>query len=152
MNEGQRAAALEPGRVLVRCIEVIAVQHDFRAEVHHGLHLDLGRRARHHYHGRYAATARGERHALRVVTRGGADHTPRRDRVRQVRDPVVGTAQLEGKHGLEILALVQHAVAEPPRKARRLLERGFDGDLVDARLENAFDVPFLHATHHLTDG
>src|SRR5688500_15020617 len=136
---------LAPGPVLVRCIEVIAVQHPFRAEVDHRLDLDLGRRARHHYHGRYAAAARRERHALRVVTRGGADHAPRGDRVRQVRDAVVGAAQLEGKHGLEILALVQHAVAEPPRQARRLLERGFDGDLVDARLENAFDVAFLHA-------
>ena len=42
---------------------------------------------------------------------------------REVRDLVVGTAQLEGKHRLQIFAFEQHAIAQTLRQARRRLER-----------------------------
>jgi len=35
-------------------------------------------------------------------------------------------------------------IAQAPAEPARRLERGFDGDVVDARLQDAFDVTFLH--------
>ena len=50
-----------------------------------------------------------ERHALRMVAGRGADHAARGHGRGQVRDLVVGAAQLEGEHRLQVLALEQHA-------------------------------------------
>ena len=49
---------------------------------------------------------------LRVVTGRGTDHAAARDLLGQVRDAVVGAAQLEGKHRLQVLALEPHVVAD----------------------------------------
>ena len=58
---------------------------------------------------------------------------------------VVGAAQLEGEHGLQVLALEQHAIAQAARQALGRLERRFDRDVVDARLEDLLDVVVVHA-------
>ena len=42
---------------------------------------------------------------------------------RQMRDLVVGAAQLEAEDRLQVLALEQHRVAETAREARRRIER-----------------------------
>jgi hypothetical protein len=54
----------------------------------------------------------------------------------EVRDLVVGAAQLEGKHRLQILALQQHTIADAAPTGRRGVERRFDRDVVDLRVEN----------------
>jgi hypothetical protein len=48
------------------------------------------------------------------------------------------------KNRLQVFTLEQHVVAEAPAQPAGRLERGFDGDVVDARLQDAFDVTFLH--------
>ena len=85
-----------------------------------------------------------KRHALRVVAGRGADHAALRGRVVQRGDLVVGAAQLEREDRLQVLALEQDVVAQPARQPAGRLERGLDRDVVDARLEDAFDVTFLH--------
>ena len=144
VDEGEAALAGDLDGMLVGVVEIVAVQHDLAAEVEHRLHLDGRRRLRHDDHGRDAAAARGERDPLRVVARGGADHAAAGDGLREVRDLVVRAAQLEREDRLQVLALEQDAVAEPPRQARRRLEWRLDRDVVDARLEDAFDVALLH--------
>ena len=146
MDERQLAFARERQRVLVGVVEVVAVQHHLAAEVEHRLHLDLRRGLRHHDHRGDAAPARRQRHALRVVAGRGADHAARRDRlVDEVRDLVVGAAQLEREDRLQVLAL-EEARRLPSRATRRgaASSGDLDGDVVDARLEDAFDVTFLH--------
>ena len=145
MNVSPRSRR-EPERVFVGVIEVVALEHDLAAEIEHGLHLDVRRRAWHHYHGGDAAPARGQRHALCVVAGRRADHPAARGFVVEARDLVVGTAQLEGKDGLQVLALEQDVVAEPAAQAARGLQRRLDRDVVDSGLEDPFDVAFLHGS------
>ncbi len=80
MHEHQVALARDRERVLVGGVVAVSIQHDFRAEFGHGAYFDLGSGARHHHHGRDAALACGQRHALGVVARGRADDTVRSDR------------------------------------------------------------------------
>ena len=113
MDEDEVALPLERQRPLVRLVVVVAVQDHLGAQVHHRLHLDMRRGLRHHDDGGNGTLPRRERHALRVVAGGGADHATLGRSLRQVRDLVVGAAQLERKDRLQVLALEQHVVAQP---------------------------------------
>ncbi len=55
-----------------------------------------------------------------------------RSRVGEVRDLVVGAAQLEAEDRLQVLALEQHLVAEAARQPRRRVERRLARHVVDA--------------------
>src|ERR1700730_5371618 len=135
MHEHQIALARKLKCLFERAVIVIAVYHHLGAEIDHRLDLD-GRGGLRNDDRR--------RNSLRVIAGRGAHHTAPRTRFRQVGDAVVRAAQLEREHRLQILALQQHLVAEPPRQARRLLQRGFDGDVVDARLEDSLYVGTRH--------
>ncbi len=137
MHEHQVAFARDDQRVLIGGIVDLAVQHDLTAQFAHGLHLDRGRGQRHDHHCRNTAMARGQGYALRVIARRSTDDPARRDRRRQVRDLVVGAAQLEGEHRLQVFALELDAIAEAARETRGRLERRFDRNIIDARLEYA---------------
>ena len=52
----------------------------------------------------------GERHTLGVITGRGGDHASPLLRVAQMENLVIGPAQLEGEHRLQVLALEQHIV------------------------------------------
>ncbi len=144
VDEREPALAGDLDRVLIGVVEIVTVQRHLAAEVEHRLHLDRRRRLRHHDDRRDAAAARRERDALCVVAGGRADHAAPGDGVGEVGDLVVGAAQLEREDRLQVLALEQDAVAEAPRQPRGRLEGRLDGDVVDARLEDAFDVALLH--------
>ena len=85
----------------------------------HRLDLDLRRGLRHDDERADAEVAGRERHALRVVAGAGRDDAARPLGVGQVRDPVVGAAQLEAEDRLQVLALEQDLVAEPARQPWR---------------------------------
>jgi hypothetical protein len=123
MHEDEIALARNRKRALVSAVEVITMEHDFCAEIRHGIHFDLRRRLRHDDHRGHAALARRECHALRMVACGGADDAAAGRALGQMRNLVVGAAQLEGKDCLQIFALQEDAVVEPARKARGFLER-----------------------------
>ena len=53
-----------------------------------------------------------ERHALRMVARGGADDAAARCALRQARDAVVGATQLEREDRLQVLALEPDLIAD----------------------------------------
>ena len=123
MHEREPEPALELHRVRVGLVEGIAVQHHFRAARRHGVHLDLRRRHRHHDHRAAAEFLRGERHALCVVAGAGGDDAARELRARQVDHLVVGAAQLEREHRLQVLALEQQPVVQSPGQRGRELQR-----------------------------
>ena len=60
--------------------------------------------------------ARRERDALRVVAGARRDDAARALGVRQVRDAVVGAAQLEAEDRLQVLALEEDLVLQPARQ------------------------------------
>jgi hypothetical protein len=144
MHEREIPFAHDRLRVFVRAVVVVAVQHDFPAERADRVHLDVRCRQRHHDDRRNSASFRRERHALRVIAGRRADHATPGDRFREVRDLVVGAAQLERKHRLQVFALEQHFVADAAREARRGIERRFHRDVIDAGLEDALDVVVGH--------
>ena len=114
MDEDHATLAREDHGTLVRLIVVIAVQDDLGAELGHRAYLDLGRGRGHDDQGRDAACLRGEGDSLRMVSGGRADHSLMRDRRREMGDLVVGAADLEREHGLQVLALEQDPVLEAP--------------------------------------
>ena len=95
MHEGHVALARQRERLLIGGIEDVPVQHHLGSQIACRLHLDGRGGLGHHDQRRHAAPTRCQRYALRVVARRGADHAASRDGRRQVRDLVVGAAQLE---------------------------------------------------------
>jgi hypothetical protein len=57
---------------------------------------------------------------------------------------VVGAAQLEGEDRLHVLALEQNAVAGARREVGRRLQRRLYGDIIDAGVEDLFQVIGMH--------
>ena len=97
--------------------------------------------------GAAAEALRRERDALRVIAGRRGDHAVRALRGRQMRHLVVRAAQLEREHRLLVLALEQHAVAEPRGKRRGGLERRLDRDVVHLRGEDLLQV-IRHPGNH----
>ena len=120
------------------------MQHHLATVFAHRFDLDLGGGARHHDHRARTHGAGGQGQTLGVVAGGGTDHAALALRFTQPRQLVVGATQLERKHRLQILALKQHAVANAARHQRSGMNRGFNGHVVDAGLENPFDVLIQH--------
>ena len=92
-----------------------------------------------------------ERDALRVVARRGADHPALRRRRRELRDLVVGAANLERKHRLKVFSFEQDVVVQAAGQARRGIQRRLDGDVVHLGLEDAIYVVFLHGRYRWKD-
>jgi len=110
----------------------------------HCIDLDLRRGRRHDDHRPATELARRERHALGMIAGRGGDDAALSLRRRQVGHFVVGAAQLEREHRLHVLALEQHAVADPCREIRREFEWRFDRHVIDAGVENSFQVVRVH--------
>ena len=144
MHEYQVALPAEFHGMLEGLVVIIAVQHDLAAQVSDRLDLDLGRGERHHDERRYAARPCRERHALRVIAGRCADDPAFCADRGQLRDLVVGTTNFERKDRLLVFPLEQYFVVQTLGKPRRDMQRGFDGDIVDLRLQDAIDVRFLH--------
>ena len=79
-----------------------------------------------------------ERDALRMIARRGADHATLRRRLGELRDLVVGAADFERKHRLEVFPLEQHAILESAGEARGGIEGGFDRHVVNLGLQDFF--------------
>ena len=149
MHEHQPPVAGEDHGVLIGLIVIIAVQHDFRAQMRNRPHLDVGCGQRHDDERRDAAGAGGERHPLRMVARGRADHPALGTDRRELGDFVVSAAYFERKDRLEVFSLEENAIIEPAGQALRVVERRLDRDVVHFGLEYSFYVGFLHDGHLL---
>jgi hypothetical protein len=123
MDEDEPPFRLELFRVCIRVVVVVAVHDHLAAQGTHGVYLDRRRGHGHHDDGRDSAALRGQCHTLGVVARGTADDAGREGVVGHRGELVVGTAQLEREHGLQVFALEPDPVACPRREVRRELER-----------------------------
>ena len=147
MHVGQVATLFELARVGRRLVIGIAMQHDFGTAPAHRIDLDLGCGHRHHDGRRAAKALRRECDTLGMVAGGRRDHATAQSLRWQVHHLVVGAAQLEGKHRLHVFALEQDAIVDAPRQVRRELQRRLDRHVVDACIEDAFQIiGFFHCS------
>src|SRR3569623_1021147 len=140
MNEHHAFFVGETHGAAIRLIIGVAVQHGLAAQLAHRLHLDVRRGARHDDERLDAEAAGGERHALCMIAGGGGDYALGALRCAQVDDLVIGAAQLEGDHRLQIFAFQQHVVVETRGQGAHHIERCFDRDVVHTRLQDFFEV------------
>jgi hypothetical protein len=145
MNEGQTLLGHQLARMGIGFIIGIAVQHHLAAVGAHRTDLDRRRSTRHDDGRLESEPAGAERHALRMITSAGRDHATRTRLGIEMDQLVVGPAQFEGEHRLQVLAFEQHGIAQAGRESRRQREWSLDGDIIDARLEDAFDIGIGHA-------
>jgi len=130
---------LEFGRPGERLVVIVSVQDNFATQYAHRVDFDAWRRHRHHDNGTHAAVLRREGDALRVIAGRAADDPVGGFGIAQRGDFVVGPAQLERKHALQVFTLEKDAVAEPLRQVGRQLQRRLNGDIVDARVLDLLD-------------
>ena len=114
----------------------VAKQHHLGPTVGHGPHLHLRCGHRHHDHGPAAELLGPQGHPLGMVASAGGDHTPLQLRRAETRHFVVGPAQLEAEHRLQVFPLQQHGVPQPPRQVGGRVQRRFDRHVVDAGAQN----------------
>ncbi len=142
MHEHQAALAGEFRRMFVGLVVVVAVQNDLAAEIRDRLHLDVRRRQRHDDDRRNSPGARRQRDTLRMIAGRGADDAALRADRRQLRDLVVGAANFERKHRLQVFTFEQDAIVQTARQPRCGLQRRLDGDIVDFCLKDPIYVIF----------
>ncbi len=111
MDVGVAALGDELLRLLVGLVPDRAVQHDLGAVAFRGFDLRRRRVGRHADDGVDAVDPRGQRHALRVVAGGRADHAPPLLVVGEERELVERPADLVGARALEQLGLEPHVEA-----------------------------------------
>ena len=107
--------------------------------LHRG-YLYFGRGDRHHDRRLAAELLGGKRHALRVVAGGSRENAPREGGGRKLRHLVVRAAQLEGVYALEVFALEEDRVANLARKRFGLLQRRFNGNAVNLRIQDLLQI------------
>ncbi|MNF85343.1 hypothetical protein D3C84_677350 [compost metagenome] len=144
MHEGVALLLDQLEAVGQRLGEGIAVQHHPRAAGTHRLHLDVRGAAWHDDDRLDAELLRAQRQALGVVAGGGGDYPARLLFLAELGDLVVGAADLEGEHRLQVLALEQDLVVQPFGEAARRLQGSFHRHVVDGRSEDLLDVLFEH--------
>ena len=137
---GEAALLAERLGMLGGLVEIVADDDGIAAACPHARHLDARCRARHHDGGDDAELLAREGDALRVVAGRGRDDAALQRLARQARHLVVGAADLEGEDRLQVLALQQHAIVQPPGEGGQGIERRPDRDVVDPRVEDAAGV------------
>ena len=106
--------------------------------------LDGRRGPRHDDGRRHAEPLRAQGHPLGMVTGAGGNHPAGADLGVQAGELVVGAAQLEREDRLQILALQEDLVADPGGELGCQGQRCLQGHVVDAGLQDAFDVAVGH--------
>ncbi len=147
MHEHQPAFPAKFDRTFVGLIIVIAVQHDFTAEIGDRLHFDVGGGQRHHDDGRNAPRAGSQRDPLGMVAGRSADDAALRADRRQLRDLVVCAANFERKDRLKVFTFEQDSIVQAARQAWGGFQRCLDGDVVHLCFEDAIYVVFLHGRY-----
>ena len=144
MHEGHLLLLFQLARMGIGPVERIAGENHLAATASHRIHLDCRRRCRHDDHRTTTDFRRRQGNPLRVITGRSANNAALESFRRQPRQLVVGTAQLERKHRLHILALEQNRIADSRREIRRRIERRFHGNVVDLRGKYLFKVIGMH--------
>ena len=104
-NHGHAALLGQRTHDGLRVFAVAVVAQHLRAVAFGGGALGGGRVVRHHHRGLHAEQRSGQRDGLRMVARREGDHAAGTLLRRELRDRVVGAADLEGADALLVLAL-----------------------------------------------
>ena len=127
-------------------VKGVAFQDHFGTMVTHRTHLDL-RRGLGHYNYRLDTQVLGrQRHTLGMIASRCTDHAFGLLLFGKLRNPVIGTANLEGKHRLKVFTLEQNIVAKALGQTTGFSQGCFDGHVIDARIENLLDVALRHSS------
>ena len=117
-----------------------AVQQRVTATAAHPQDLELRGGLGHDDGGLDPQLPRRQGHALGMIAGGGGDHPALLLLAAQLREAVVGAADLEGKGRLQVLALEQDLVAQVLGQRRRRLQRRADGQVIDRRGKNHLHI------------
>ncbi len=129
-------------RVGQRLVEGITVQHHPATPGAYRLDLDLGGGFRHHDSGLDPHVPGGKGQALGMVARRSGDHATGALFIAQLYQLVVGTADLEGEHRLQVFALEQHGIVQPLGEKVGPMDGCFHRHIVDRGTENLLYVAF----------
>ena len=140
MNEAEPGLGPEPLGLAAGVVIAVTMQHYLGAAGCHRFHLHLRSGDRHHDHCPAAQPLGRHRHPLSMVAGTGGDYTPLQFSRAQPHHLVVGAAQLEAEHRLEVLALQQYAVAEPGREVGGGIEGRLDRHLVHPGPQHSLQV------------
>ena len=140
VHERQPALLHQLDGVPVAVAVGLPCQHDLGSEGAHRLDLELGRRGGHHDHGVATQPVRREGHPLCMVPGRGRDHATGPLVGVEARHLVVGAADLEREHRLQIFTLEEHGVAETGREVHGRVERCLVDDVVDVRVQDPLQV------------
>ena len=144
MDKGHAVFGFQLFGVQVGIGKRFTMQHHLAAAPRHAVDFHLRGGHRHDDGGFAAQPLRRQRHALGVVAGRGGNHPALALLGGELGHFVVGAAQLEREHRLQVFALEQNGVVQAARQAGGRVQRGFDGHVVDAGGEDAFEVVVLH--------
>ena len=131
MDEAEAPLLLEPPRFAIGGVVGVAMEQHLGPPGGHGPHLHVRGGDGHHNHCLAPQPLGGQGHPLGVVAGAGGDHAPRKLASAEARHLVVGAAQLEAEHRLQVFPLQQHPVVQAPRQVRRRIQGRFDRHVVD---------------------
>ena len=112
MNKCEPQVLLKPTRLSIGSVIGVAMEHHLGAASCHCFDLHLGGGHGHHNHGPTAEPCGSKGHALGMVAGTGGDHPTLQFGGAEVGHGVVGPAQLEAEHRLQVFTFQQHRVAE----------------------------------------
>lgn len=124
------------------------MQHYFAATRAHAFDFDLGGGLGHDDGGFDAQHFRRQGQTLRMVARRRSDHATGTLFVSQLGEFVVGAANLEREHWLQIFALEPDVIAQPLGELASVLQRGFYGNVINARGEDLLTYCSSIGKHH----
>ncbi|MNZ76598.1 hypothetical protein D3C78_951110 [compost metagenome] len=131
-------------RIGQRFRERVTVQHHLATARTHAFDLDLGGGLGHHDGGLDPQLTGRQGHALGMVAGRCGDYATGQFLSTELGQLVIGTANLEGEHRLQVFTLEQDVVAQTLAQLAGGLQRSFDGNVVNARGEDLLDVLFEH--------
>ncbi len=122
----------------------VTVQHHLAATGTHAFDLDFRGGLGHHDRCLDPQHLGRQGQALGMVAGRCGDHAARTLFIAELGQLVVGTANLEGEHRLQVFTLEPDLVAQSLGELAGGLQRGFHGNIVNARGEDLLDVLFEH--------
>ena len=140
VNEGEPLGLAASLRLCGALVVGLAMENHVTTQGTHGAHFHLGCGAWHHDHGPTAKPLGTQGDALGMVPGTGGNHTALELVSAELRHAVVGAAQLEREHRLEILTLQPDRVVQPAAQIGCGIQRGFPRHVVDAGTQDPLQV------------
>ena len=139
-DESEALLLREALRLGIGLVEAAAEEHGVAAEALNCVNLDVRGGLRHDDGGLDAELLSGKGAALGMVACGCCDDSLLLGLLWKLRDLVVGTAELEGVHRLQVLPLEEDGVVETLGKLLELLQRRYHRYIVNRRKQDLAQI------------